>query len=263
MKNGKSVLITGASHGIGAALAEGFARNGYSYVGINYNQNQQGAEETALKVEAQGSEAGIFHADVSDSRQCEDMMTKFIERFGKIDVLINNAGGALKIPDGGFEDIPVEYWDNQINLNLSSAYYTSRIAIRDMLAKGIRGRIINISSIHAQVTWVKRKMLPYCAAKGGLNMLTKSLGVEVAKHGIGVNCIAPGFIMTKISSRYSERDMNGFLRKIPVGRLGCVDDITPLALFLADESKSGFIVGQTFTVDGGQSIDGVIDCMLP
>ena len=94
-------------------------------------------------------------------------------------------------------------------------------------------------------------------------MLTKSLGVEVAKHGIGVNCIAPGFIMTKISSRYSERDMNGFLRKIPVGRLGCVDDITPLALFLADESKSGFIVGQTFTVDGGQSIDGVIDCMLP
>ena len=93
-------------------------------------------------------------------------------------------------------------------------------------------------------------------------MLTKSLAVESAKYGIAVNGIAPGFIMTKLSARYSEADMVAFLRKIPLGRLGKVEDITPMMLFLADEEKSGFITGQTFVIDGGQSIDGGIDSML-
>ena len=257
----KSVLITGASHGIGAAAAVGFAAAGYD-VGINYFKTPDGAEQTAAAVRAQGRRAVLFQADVSESAQCETMMHDFLSAFGKIDVLVNNAGGALKMPQGGFEKMPVEYWDSQIRLNLSAAAYCSRIAMQDMIARGQGGKIINVSSVHGLVTYVRRKALPYCAAKAGLIMFTKALGVEAIRYGINVNCIAPGFIMTKATTRYDEKEMNAFLRKIPAGRLGKVEDIVPLMLFLADDEKSSFIVGQTFTVDGGQSIDGAIDYML-
>jgi NAD(P)-dependent dehydrogenase (short-subunit alcohol dehydrogenase family) len=190
------------------------------------------------------------------------MLDAFVKDFGSIDALVNNAGGALKMPKGGFVDMPMDYWDYQIKLNLSAAAYCSQIAVRDMRRRGAAGAIVNISSVHSLVTYVRRKTLPYCAAKAGLNMLTKSLGVEVAKYGIRVNCVAPGFIMTKLSGRYSEAQMDAFKRKIPAGVLGTVDDIVPTILFLSDVEKTKFIVGQTFVVDGGQSIDGAIDAMI-
>jgi NAD(P)-dependent dehydrogenase (short-subunit alcohol dehydrogenase family) len=199
---------------------------------------------------------------VSEKEECETMISKFISDFGQIDVLVNNAGGGLTIPEGGYEEMPLWYWDQMINLNLNAAAYCSHYAVKNMVENKIRGSIINISSVHSAVTYVRRKAFPYCAAKAGLNMFTKTLGVEVIKHGIRVNCIAPGFIQTKATTRYSEEELNAFLRKIPAGVLGKVHDVTPLALFLADREKSGFIVGQTFFVDGGQSIDGTIDYML-
>ena len=131
-----------------------------------------------------------------------------------------------------------------------------------MKENGIKGAIINISSVHSVITYVKRKTFPYCAAKAGLNMLTKTMGVDVIRLGIRVNAIAPGFISTSATTRYNKEELDAFLRKIPAGRLGNTQDITPLVLFLADPEKSGFIVGQTFVVDGGQSIDGTIDYML-
>lgn len=258
---GKRVLITGASHGIGAATAVAFAQEGCC-VGINYHKNPEGAEEVASQVTAAGGQAAIFQADVASSEACEAMVAAFIERFGGIDVLINNAGGALKIPEGGFVDMPVDYWDYQVKLNLSAAAYTARPAVQWMIENQVRGKIINVSSIHSLVTWVKRKLIPYMPAKAGLNMLTKGLAVEVAKHGINVNCIAPGFIMTKLSARYSQEDMDAFKRKIPLGCLGDVKDVTPMMLFLADDEKSRFITGQTFVIDGGQSVCGGIDAML-
>ena len=259
--SGKNVLITGASHGIGAAAAAAFAKEGCN-VGINFNKDKAGAEETAKKVKAYGVKAEVYHADVSLCSDCEALMGSFLKDFGSIDILVNNAGGALKMPEGGFADMPMDYWDSQIRLNLSAAAYCAQGAVKDMLARKAPGSIVNISSVHSIVTYVKRKALPYCAAKGGLNMFTKSLGVEVAKNGIRVNCIAPGFILTKLSSRYTEAQTNAFKRKIPAGFLGSVDDIVPLILFLADLEKNHFIVGQTFVVDGGQSVDGVIDSML-
>ncbi|NMA45755.1 MAG: SDR family oxidoreductase [Lentisphaerae bacterium] len=258
---GKTVLITGSSHGIGAATALAFAREGCA-IGVNYNKDPEGAEKTAAQVREIGADVEIFGADVSDPDACERMVRGFIARFGRIDVLINNAGGALKIPEGGFIDMPVSYWNNQVDLNLNAAAYCSRIAVRDMIERKTRGKIINVSSIHSQVTWVRRKMLPYSPAKAGLNMFTKALGVEVAKYGINVNCIAPGFILTKLSNRYTEEDMKAYLRKIPLGFLGQTSDITPMMLFLADDEKSRFITGQTFVIDGGQSIDGAIDSMI-
>lgn len=257
----KRVLITGASHGIGAATAKAFALEGYR-VGVNYFRNPAGAEKVVEEIRNAGGEAEAFGADVTSSVECEKLVEAFLSRFGGIEVLVNNAGGALKIPAGGFIDMPVEYWKSQIELNLSAAAYTSRIALRDMIARKVAGRIINVSSIHGRITWVKRRMLPYSPAKAGLEMFTKALAVEVAPYGINVNCIAPGFILTKISERYTPEDMAAFRRKIPLGRLGQVEDVTPMMLFLADPEKSAFITGQTFVIDGGQSIFGGIDSML-
>ncbi len=259
----KSVLITGSSHGIGAAAAIEFAKNGYD-VGVNGNKNPAAAEKVAAKCREYGVDARAFIEDVSNHDCCKKMIKDFIDCFGKIDVLVNNAGGALQIPggpDGEFKDMPMEYWDSQIALNLNSAAYLSRYASEDMINKGIKGSIINISSVHSKVTWVHRRMLPYSAGKGGLNMFTKALGVELIKYGINVNGIAPGLIFTKIAERYSEADLKSFSRKIPYGTGGTADDIVPMILFLADEEKSKFIVGQTIFIDGGQSVDGSIESM--
>ena len=256
----KNVLITGSSHGIGAAAAVEFARQGYN-VGITYCKNPEGAEAVQAQCKALGSDARIYKVDLQVRAECEALMESFLADYGTIDVLVNNAGGALKIPSGEFEDMPLDYWDSQITLNLSAAAYCAHAAIKNMKEHGIPGRIVNISSIHATVTWVKRKMLPYSAAKGGLEMFTKALGVEVAKYGIRVNCIAPGLIMTKLADRYKPSDLEGFLNKIPVGFLGQTEHIVPAIMFLADENASRYIVGQILRVDGGQSVSGIIDCM--
>lgn len=257
----RNVLVTGSSRGIGAAIALAFAKNGDN-VGIAYLGSKQLADDVAEKARGYGVKARVYHGDVRCKEQCKEILNSFIEDFKTIDVLINNAGGGLRIPEGGFDEMPLEYWDSMINLNLSSAAYCSHYAVKNMIENNIKGKIINISSVHSVITYVRRKAFPYCAAKAGLNMFTKTLAVEVIKHGINVNCIAPGFIQTKATTRYNPEELEAFLRKIPAGFLGKVEDIAPLALFLADPETSRFIVGQTFVVDGGQSIDGTIDYML-
>ena len=159
----KNVLITGSSHGIGAAAAVEFARQGYN-VGITYCKNSDGAEKTLAECKALGSDARIYKADLQVRGECEALMEAFLSDYCTIDVLVNNAGGALKIPSGEFEDMPLDYWDSQISLNLNAAAYCSHAAIRNMKEHNIPGRIVNVSSIHATITWVKRKMLPYSAA---------------------------------------------------------------------------------------------------
>lgn len=256
-----NVLVTGASQGIGAAIARTFAEAGYD-VGINCECSGEKAHAVRDECAGKGVKARCFFADVSRRDDCSNMLRDYIAYFGKIDVLVNNAGGAIKVPGGGFEDLPLDYWDAQIQLNLSSTAYCAQPAIQNMIQNKTKGRIINISSIHGNITWVKRKMLPYCAAKSGVNMFTKTLAVEVAKRGITVNAIAPGLINTGILARYTKDQIDAFCRKIPMGFAGEPEDIAETALFLADPKKSRFITGQVFTVDGGQSIDGGIDSML-
>lgn len=257
----RNALITGASHGIGRAIAEALAEEGCN-VGITYCGDREGAEKCAAACRTYGADVEIFHADLRLRADSETLMRDFLGYFKTIGVLINNAGGALKIPSGGFVDMPLDYWDEQVNLNLNAAAYCSQAAIKNMIDYKIPGRIVNIGSIHGSVSWVRRKALPYCAAKGGLEMLTKTVGTEIAKYGINMNCIAPGLIVTNVMSRYSEEEREGFRRKIPAGFFGEPKDIVPMALLLSDVEKSRYIVGQTITIDGGQSIDGVIDCML-
>ena len=255
-----NALITGSSHGIGAATAIALAQKGYN-VGITYCKNPEGAEAVQKECLKYGVKANLYCADLQLRPDCEKLMEAFLADFGTIDVLINNAGGALQIPAGEFEDMPLDYWDKQITLNLSSAAYCAQAAVKNMKENKIPGRIVNISSVHGMITWVKRKMLPYCAAKGGLEMFTKALGVEVAKYGIRVNAIAPGLIMTKLADRYKPEHLEGFLNKIPVGFLGQTEHIVPAILFLADEETTRYIVGQVLRVDGGQSVSGTIEVM--
>ena len=260
----RNILITGSSHGIGAGCAVAFARDAGAHIGITCNRNPAGAEAVAAACEKYGVKTKIYAGDVGNHDHCRAMVEDFVKTFGKIDVLVNNAGGALQIPGGPtgeFKDMPMEYWDSQIALNLNAAAYCARYAVADMVEKKTEGRIVNISSVHGQVTWVHRRMLPYSAGKGGLNMFTKALGVEVAKYGIRVNCVAPGLIFTKLAERYSKEDIASFSRKIPVGRGGTVEEIVPMIQFLADVEKTRFIVGQVICVDGGQSCDGSIESM--
>ena len=256
----ENALITGSSHGIGAATAVAFAKEGYN-VGITYCKNPEGAQAIRQECLQYGVRAEIYRADLQNRQDCEDLMQAFLQDFGTIHVLINNAGGALQIPKGEFEDMPLDYWDKQITLNLSAAAYCAHAAVKNMKENGIPGRIVNISSVHGSITWVKRKMLPYCAAKGGLEMFTKALGVEVAKYGIRVNCIAPGLIMTKLAERYKPEHLEGFLNKIPVGFLGQTEHIVPAILFLSKEETTRYSVGQILRVDGGQSVSGTIEVM--
>ena len=260
----RNILITGSSHGIGAGCAVAFARDEGANIGICGNKSPEGAEAVARECEALGVKTKVYLGDIGSHDFCKATLEDFIATFGRIDVLVNNAGGALKIPGGPkgeFKDMPMDYWDSQIALNLNSAAYLSRYAVADMVEKGTEGRIVNVSSVHASVTWVHRRLLPYSAGKAGLEMFTKSLGVEVAKYGIRVNCVAPGLIFTKLAERYSKEDVASFSRKIPVGRGGNVEEIVPMIQFLADVEKTRFIVGQVICVDGGQSCDGSIESM--
>lgn len=256
---GRSVLITGSARGIGAGIALEFARAGYSYIGINYSTDQENAEKVAEQVREIGAEAIVIQADVCQAAECKAMVAKFVEFAGKIDVLINNAGGGGTHPEGTFTEIPLEHWDRMIALNLNAAMYCCRYALRDMKEKGTKGRIVNISSQNAYRSWVQRKLIPYSSAKGGLNTFTLTLANEVAPLGIVVNGIAPGLVMTSITEkRYDEAKKAEWQKHIPVGFLGQPEDIAHLAVFLADEVKSRYIVGQTILVDGGQLGDGIL-----
>ena len=246
---GRNVLISGASHGIGAATAIAFAKDGCN-VGINYHNNRAGAEETAAECRKYGVDAQIYCADIGCREQAVGMMRDFIEHFGTVDVLINNAGGALKMPKGEFCDMPLDYWDSQIALNLSGAAYLSHEAIKNMKEHNIPGRIVNISSIHGSVTWVKRKALPYCAGKGGIEMFTKTLAIEVAKYGIRVNCVAPGAIDTEMNAHLTAEERRMLEEEIPLGRMGSPEEVAAAIAFLAGEDARYF-TGQVLSPNGG------------
>jgi len=255
---GRSILITGSARGIGAGMAVQFAKEGYSYIGINYSSDKENAEIVAKQVEELGAKVIVIQADVRKIEDCERMVNTFVEFAGKIDVLINNAGGGGTHPVEPFEEMPMEYWESQIALNLFGAMYCSRFAIRDMKKRGA-GRIINISSQLSIRAQINRKLLPYNCAKGGINSFTMALANEMAPQGIGVNAIAPGLIMTSITEkRYDAEKKAAHLRHMPAGFLGQPEDIAHLAVFLADPVKSRYIVGQTILVDGGQTFDGVL-----
>ena len=238
------VLITGASGGIGAAMAEAFARAGYGLV-LHYHKGEDRARALAARLTENYSVPALpLQADLSDTGAVQAMFERAAEEFGFIDTLVNNAGIAEQKL---FTDLTDEAWDRMIDVNLSGTFRTCRAALPEMIRKK-QGTIINVSSMWGQVG--ASCEVAYSAAKAGVIGLTKALAKEVAPSGITVNCIAPGAIRTPMLDCFTEEDLAALAEETPVGRIGTPEDVAASCVFLASEGAR-FITGQVLGVNGG------------
>lgn len=244
---GKNVLITGASQGIGKAIALVFAEHGANIL-INYIGSDQKAESVCHQAEAYGVKALKFHADVSDSSQVKDMFSYMDNHLGAIDVLVNNAGFA----EASFiTDMTDDQWDNMIKVHLYGNFYNAREAVKRMKAKK-RGKIINISSDIGSLGC--EAFIHYSAAKGGINAFTKALAREVAPD-ILVNAVAPSGTHTDILQAFGENYVEEESAKYPLKRLAQPEEIAKSVLFLASENAN-FYTGQILSPNGGVVMNG-------
>jgi 3-oxoacyl-[acyl-carrier protein] reductase len=243
MLTDKIALVTGASRGIGRAIALGLAEAGADIV-VNYAGNEQAAREVATQVEQLGRRAFLVRADVADASQVDDMIKQVLERFERLDILVNNAGITR---DNLLMRMKEEEFDQVINTNLKGVFNCMKAVTRPMM-KQRSGRIINISSVVGVLG--NPGQANYVAAKAGVIGLTKSAARELASRGITVNCVAPGFIETDMTDKLTEELKNQMLTQIPLARLGQPEDIARAVKFLASD-ESSYMTGQTIHVDGG------------
>jgi 3-oxoacyl-[acyl-carrier protein] reductase len=240
----KTALVTGASRGLGKAVALKLATCGAD-VAVNYRSSDEAAENVCREIEKMGRKALLCKTDVSDSEAVKQMVRRITDELGGIDILVNNAG---IVKDSLILRMSDESWDEVINTNLRSAYLCSRYALRSMISKRW-GRIINISSLAGVIG--NAGQANYSAAKGGMIALTKSLAREVGSRNITANAIAPGFIVTDMTmGNLPEESRDAMLARIPLGRFGTADDVAELAAFLASEEAS-YITAQVIGIDGG------------
>lgn len=243
---GKTAVVTGSSSGIGRAIALALARAGAA-VTVNYARDAGGAQSTVEEIEGAGGKAFAHAADVSKPADVQDLIGETVRQFGRLDIMVNNAGVEYKMP---FLETPLETWEKVIAINLTGPWLGCQEAAKQMVSQGGPGRIINVSSVHEDLPMPTNS--PYCAAKGGLRMLTRTIAVELAPHGITVNNVAPGAIETPMDAPL-ERDpaqMNALLSEIPLGRMGKPEEVASLAAYLASDAAA-YITGSTLFVDGG------------
>jgi glucose 1-dehydrogenase len=241
----KVAVVTGAATGIGRAIATQFVRDGAKVV-IDYVGASDKADDLAHALGTIGSAVAVA-ADVSDEQQVDMLVEHTVERFGRLDVFVNNAGIEKKYP---FLETPTEYWQKVLAINLTGPFLCSRRAAKQMVAQGGGGRIINISSVHEDVTMPTNAA--YCATKGGLRMLMRTIAVELAPHGITVNNIAPGAVDTPMdaSLKQNQAAMAALLNEIPLHRMAQPQEIADLCAFLASD-KAAYVTGATYVIDGG------------
>jgi len=249
---GKNVLITGAASGIGLAIATRFAKEGAN-VAINYIGDVAPAEQAmALAAGARTSEGRqvALKADVSNEEQVQEMFTRFIEEFGSIDVLVNNAGIQKPAPS---DEMTAADFDRVLAVNLRGPFLCSREALRNFLAQRRGGVILNNSSVHEIIP--KPTYLSYSVTKGGLENLTKTLALEYAGRGIRVNAVGPGATVTPINLAWinDEKARKEVESHIPMGRAGAAEEMASVFAFLASDDAS-YITGQTVFVCGGLSL---------
>ena len=246
MLQGKIAVITGASRGIGKAIAERFASEG-AFVIINYNGSKEHAQEVKREILEHRGNAETMQCNVADFAACETFIKQIVDKYGRIDVLVNNAGITK---DGLLMRMSEEAFDDVIATNLKGAFHCIRFASRYMM-KQRQGRIINMSSVVGVAGNVGQAN--YAASKAGLIGLTKSAAKELASRNITVNAIAPGFIQTEMTEILSDAVKEETKAKIPLGTFGSPEDVANAAAFLASE-EAGYITGQVLHVDGGMVI---------
>lgn len=246
MLTGKTAVITGASRGIGKAVAMKFAKEG-AQIAINYNGSKEKAEEVKKEIEALGVKAEVYQCNVSDYAACEEFLKQVVKDFGRIDILVNNAGITK---DNLLMKMSEEDFDKVIEVNLKGTFNCIRFVSRQML-KQKSGRIINMSSVVGVLG--NAGQANYAASKAGVIGLTKSAARELASRHITVNAIAPGFIQTDMTDVLSDAVKESMSSQIPLGDFGLPEDIANTAAFLASEDAR-YITGQVIHVDGGMAI---------
>lgn len=239
----QTALITGASGGIGSEIAREFARKGYNIV-VHYHKNKDGADQLCRELQVFGAEALPFGADLTQAEDVKRLFAAAFSRFGKIDVLVNNAAISLwKL----LTDMTEADWDSVFSINVKSLFLTCREVLPSMVAEKA-GKIINISSVWG-ITGASCEVA-YSAAKGAIIAFTKALAKEVGPSGIQVNCVAPGVIDTPMNNNLTAEDLTALIEETPAGKIGLPIDVAKAVCFLAS-SDSDFITGQVLSPNGG------------
>ncbi|ULG72142.1 glucose 1-dehydrogenase [Macrococcus brunensis] len=244
----KVVVITGASSGIGKAMAEEFGKNGAKVV-VNYNSSQEEAERVAETVKQNGGQAVTKQADVSNEEDILALIQTAIDEFGSLDIMVNNAGTEKAIPT---VEMTAEEFKRVMDINLTGAFIGSREAAKYFIEHDIKGNIINISSVHDIIPWPN--YVNYAASKGGMKLMMETMSMEFAPKGIRVNNISPGAIMSAHTrDKFTDPETLAQTEKmIPMGMIGQPEQVATVATFLASQNAS-YITGETIYVDGGMT----------
>jgi NAD(P)-dependent dehydrogenase (short-subunit alcohol dehydrogenase family) len=237
-------IVTGSDSGIGKATAVRLARDGFD-VGVTWHTDDEGAEDTAREVRELGRRAVVARLDVTRFEDAAETIESLARELGGLDVFVNNAGGG---PHHPFLDFPLDVWQQVIDLNLTGAFACAQRAARLMVDAGKGGRIVNVTSVHEHIPL--RGAAPYCAAKGGLGLLTKVMALELGEHGITVNAVAPGEIATPITDAHDEDPGTEDRPALPVGRPGNAHEVAEAIAFLV-RPDARYATGSSLVVDGG------------
>ena len=237
---GRVALVTGGVRGIGLAISERLLRAGAA-VAAGYSKDEAAARRFA---DAHGERASVHRGNIGVTEDCERVVAEVVERHGRVDMLVNNAGVNL---DKTVRRMTPHEWDHVVQINLSGTFYMCRAVLPAMTEQGY-GRIVNISSIIGERGNVGQAN--YAAAKSGMFGLTMSLALETARKGITVNSVAPGFVATDMVAGMPTEALERVVSQIPLGRLGEPDEIARVVEFLAD-ADSGYITGQVYSINGG------------
>lgn len=244
----KVAIVTGGDTGIGKAISLGLAREGASVV-IDYHGDEKPATAVVDAIENFGGKAFAVAADISKADEVDELTKAAVQHFGGIDILVNNAGIEEQHP---FLEMPLDVWNKVIAVNLTGAWLCAQSAAKQMVKQKRGGRIVNISSIHEEVTMPTNA--PYCAAKGGLRMLMRTIAVELAEYGITVNDICPGAVDTPMDAKLKAdpKKFDKLLSEIPLHRMAKPEEIAALCAFLASD-QAAYITGASYVIDGGMT----------
>jgi NAD(P)-dependent dehydrogenase (short-subunit alcohol dehydrogenase family) len=243
MVDGKVAVVTGGTRGIGKAITLALAEQG-THVCASYVSNRESAEAMRNEVEKLGYSISVHQMDVGEPGDCVRFINESVETYGHVDYLINNAGINI---DRTVRRMTIEEWHTVMRINISGCFYMVKAVVEHMIERG-SGRIVNISSIIGETGNVGQAN--YATAKSGMHGLTKSLALELAKKGITVNCVAPGFIDTDMMASVPENVLENIVERIPVGRLGGAEEVAYVVASLLDD-RASYVTGAVIPVNGG------------